>query len=307
MIPFLIVLLSLLIIVLTASFVVYRRSFYTPVKHQNDLGYLTVHHPFAVAMKDMTEEVMKRKCEMVYITSADGLRLEGRYYTSSEKDAPTAILFHGYRGVCLIDMAGVLPLFLALGFNVLLVSERGCMGSGGHTVTFGIKETEDALGWVGYVRKRNGKNTKIYLMGISMGAHTVLNTADKLGSADVRGIIADCPYTSSRAIIDKVLAGSHFPPRLLGWFVNLTTSLWGGFRLSRTGAVESVKNSSVPVLLIHGTGDRLVPFSMSEEIKAASPSRVTLVSVKDAPHAQSFLYDREKYEKAVRDFVASTR
>lgn len=304
---FLFVITALLIIVLAASFVVYRRFFYTPVKHQNDMGYLTVHHPFAVAMKDMTEEALKMECEMVCIKSFDGLRLEGRYYASSEKDAPTALLFHGYRGVCLIDMAGVLPLFLSLGFNVLLVSERGCMGSGGHTVTFGIKETEDALGWVGYVRKRNGENTGIYLMGISMGAHTVLNTADKLGSADVRGIIADCPYTSSRAIIDKVLSSAHFPPRLLGWFVNLTTSLWGGFRLSRTGAVESVKKSSVPVLLIHGTGDRLVPFSMSEEIKAASPSRVTLIPVKDAPHAQSFLYDREKYEKAVRDFVSSTR
>jgi len=306
MILFLIVISALLVIVLTASFVVYRRSFYTPVKHQNDIEYLSSRHPFAVTMKDKTEELMKKECEMVYIESDDGLRLEGRYYASSENDAPTAVLFHGYRGVCLIDMSGVLPLFTDLGFNVLLISERGCMGSGGHTVTFGIKETGDALRWVDYVRERNGEDAVIYLMGISMGAHTVLNTADKLGEAAVRGIIADCPYTSSRAIIDKVLRSAHFPPCLLGWFVNLTTSLWGGFLLSRSGAVESVKKSSVPVLLIHGTGDRLVPFSMSEEIKATAPSRVTLVSVKDAPHAESFIYDREKYEKAVRDFVSST-
>ncbi len=303
---FLIVISALLIIVLTASFIVYRRSFYTPVRHQNDIEYLSSHHPFAVIMKEKTEALMRRECEMVYIESDDGLRLEGRYYAAAREDAPAVILFHGYRGVCLIDMSGVLPLFTDLGFNVLLISERGCMGSGGHTVTFGIKETGDALGWVDYVRERNGENTAIYLMGISMGAHTVLNTADKLGSANVRGIIADCPYTSSRAIIDKVLSSAHFPPRLLGWFVNLTTTLWGGFRLSRSGACESVKKSSVPILLIHGTGDRLVPFSMSEEIRAASPSRVTLVSVDDAPHAESFIYDSEKYGKAVRDFVLST-
>lgn len=296
----------LLILVLTASFIVYRRSFHTPRRHQNDIEYLQSHHPFALTMKKETDELVKRKCEMVYTMSDDGLRLEGRYYKSEKKDAPTVILFHGYRGVSLIDMSGILPMFSSLSFNVLLISERGCMGSEGHTITFGIKETGDALRWVEWVQKRNGEDTPIYLMGVSMGAHTVLNSAEKLGSGNIRGIIADCPYTSSRAIVDKVLRCAGFPPCLLGWFVNLTTALWGGFLLRSRGACESVKESSIPVLLIHGTGDRLVPFSMSGEIKAAASSRVTLVSVKDAPHAESFIYDREKYEKAVRDFVAAT-
>ena len=303
----LIVIAALAVIVFTASYIVYRRFFYTPVKHQNDIEYMNENYPYAMKIKDMTNHMVSLGCEMVCITSSDGLKLEGRYYPSSSENAPTAVLAHGYRGVSLIDMSGGAPLLMDMGFNVLLISERGCMGSEGHTVTFGIKETGDLLGWVKYVQERNGKDTPIYLMGISMGAHTVLNSGDKLSGVNVRGIIADCPYTSSRAIVDKVLSSAHFPASLMGWFVNLTTSLWGGFLLSRTGAVEAVKNSCIPVLLIHGTGDRLVPFHMSEEIQAAAPDRVKLVAVPDAPHAQSFLYDREKYTRAVRDFVASTR
>ncbi len=303
----LIVAAALAVIVFTASYIVYRRFFYTPVKHQNDIEYMNENYPYAMKIKDMTEHMVSLECEMVHITSSDGLRLEGRYYPSQNADAPTAVLAHGYRGVSLIDMSGGGPMMMGMGFNVLLISERGCMGSEGHSVTFGIRETDDMLLWVKYVQERNGSDTPIYLMGISMGAHTVLNTSDKLSGADVRGIIADCPYTSSRAIVDTVLSSAHFPASLMGWFINLTTSLWGGFRLSRKGAVEAVKNSSIPVLLIHGTGDRLVPFHMSEEIKAAAPERVKLVAVADAPHAQSFLYDREKYTKAVEDFVASTR
>lgn len=306
MLFFLIVLLSIVAIVLTASFVVYRRFFHTPLAHQNDLEYLWRDHSLAAAMKDYTDEIVELSPEMVYIESEDGLRLEGRYYASDSADGPVAVLFHGYRGLPFVDTAGAQTIFLSLGFNVLLISQRGCMGSEGHTITFGIRETGDALRWIEYIRNRNGRNTPIYLMGVSMGAHIVLNTLDKLGSANVMGAIADCPYTSSRAIIDRVLSSAHFPSSLLGWFINLTTSLRGGFRLSRRGAVESVKNSSVPVLLIHGTGDRLVPFTMSEEIKAAAPSRVTLLPVKDAPHARSILYDREKYEKAVRDFITRT-
>ena len=303
----LIVVAALAVIVLIASYIVYRRFFYTPVKHQNDIEYMNEYYPYAVKKKDMTNYLASLECEMVYVTSSDKLKLEGRYYPSGKNDAPTAVLAHGYRGVSLIDMSGVAPVFMDMGFNVLLISQRGCMGSEGHTVTFGIRETDDLLEWVKYVQKRNGEDSEIYLMGISMGAHTVLNSSDKLSKVNVRGIIADCPYTSSRAIVDKVLSSAHFPSSLMGWFVNLTTSLWGGFRLSRTGAVEAVKRSTVPFLIIHGTGDKLVPFHMSEEIKAAAPERVTLIPVADAPHAQSFLYDRDKYIRSVRDFVSSTR
>ncbi len=303
---FLIVLFSLVLFVLLASFIVYRKSFYTPVKHQNDIEWMNGHYRYAMKIAEMTNSMAARKCEMVYTTSPDGLRLEGRYYPSSSPSAPTAICAHGYRGVSLMDFSGGGPLMMELGMNVLLISQRGCMGSEGHTVTFGVKEKGDLLKWMEWVKERNGKDTPIYLMGISMGAHTVLYSSDSLSSSNVRGIIADCPYTSSRAITDKVLSSHGFSPKALRWFVNLTTSLWGGFMLSSRGAVEAVRNSSVPVLIIHGTDDHLVPFRMSGEIRDAAPERVTLVPIEGAGHAESYLVNRERYTEEVKKFVSAT-
>ncbi len=303
---FLIVLFSLVLFVLLASYIVYRKSFYTPVKHQNDIEWMNGHYRYAMQIAGMTNSMAARKCEMVYTTSPDGLRLEGRYYPAPSSSAPTAICAHGYRGVSLMDFSGGGPLMMELGMNVLLISQRGCMGSEGHTVTFGVKEKGDLLKWMEWVKERNGKDTPIYLMGISMGAHTVLYSSDSLSSSNVRGIIADCPYTSSRAITDKVLSSHGFSPKALRWFVNLTTSLWGGFMLSSRGAVEAVRNSSVPVLIIHGTDDHLVPFRMSGEIRDAAPERVTLVPIEGAGHAESYLVNRERYTEEVKKFVSAT-
>jgi uncharacterized protein len=305
---FLIVLYILVLIVLIASYIVYRKTFYTPVKHQNDIEWMNGHYKYAIKIAEMTNSMAARKCEMVYTESEDGLKLEGRYYSSPvSPSAPVAICAHGYRGVSLMDFSGGGPLMLNLGMNVLLISERGCMGSEGHTITFGVKEKGDILRWIEWVKKRNGENAPIYLMGISMGAHTVLYSSDSLAGSNIRGIIADCPYTSSRAITDKVLASHGFSPKALRWFVNLTTSLWGGFMLTSRGAVEAVKKSSVPILIIHGTDDHLVPFHMSEEIRDAAPDRVTLVPVEGAGHAESYLTNKNKYVEAVEKFVSATK
>ncbi len=302
-----VVLVSLALVVLFSSLAVYRRFFYSPVKHQNDIEYLKKNYEYAVRIREMTERMAEVPCEIVHIKSRDGLSLEGRYYASRDPLLqPTVICVHGYRGISIMDFSGTGPMMMEEKMNVLLISQRGCMGSEGHTITFGIRERDDLLEWVKYVQERNGENAPVYLMGISMGAHTVLYSSSSLRGVNVRGIIADCPYTSSRAITDEVLSRAHFSPVLLRWFVNLTTWLWGGFLLRKEGATEEVRNTDIPVLLIHGTCDRLVPFSMSEEIASSNPDRVTLVAIEGAGHAMSYMTDREKYTQAVRAFVRST-
>ncbi len=60
------------------------------------------------------------------------------------------------------------------GHNVLMIEERAHLESEGHTITFGIKERYDALDWIRYALQRFGEDTRIILVGISMGAATVL-------------------------------------------------------------------------------------------------------------------------------------
>ncbi len=111
--------------------------------------------------------------EDITIESHDGLKLYARYYHKADR-APLTILFHGYRSAAERDFCGVFRLFRDLGHNILLVDERAHGGSEGRVITFGIKERIDCLSWMDYAEKRFGKDTRIFIAGMSMGSSTVL-------------------------------------------------------------------------------------------------------------------------------------
>lgn len=80
--------------------------------------------------------------------------------------------------------------------------------SEGKCLTFGVKERYDCLAWINCAIERFGRDTKIFLYGISMGAATVLMAGGLDLPDNVVGIVADCGYTSPTAIIKKSCTSS---------------------------------------------------------------------------------------------------
>ena len=241
--------------------------------------------------------------ERVYISSEDGLRLAGRYYHQRD-GAPLAICFHGWRGTPSRDFSGGTQLYLSEGFNLLMAEERAQCGSEGHTITFGVMERRDCLLWVRYAVERFGPETRILLAGISMGAATVLMASALDLPENVRGIIADCPYTTPEAIIRKVCGDVKVPAGLAWPFLRLGARLFGGFDVTDPGAdaEAAVKKARVPILLIHGEEDRFVPWEMSRDIAAANPEAVEFHSFPGAGHGLSYLIDEPRYAEIARTF-----
>ena len=70
-------------------------------------------------------------------------------------------------------------------------------------------------------------------------------------------------------------------------------------------AKEAVTHACVPILLIHGQDDRLVPCSMSEEIANCCASAATVQTFSRAGHGLCYLIDPIRYEKVVYEFLRS--
>ncbi|MFR2965077.1 MAG: hypothetical protein ACLTK0_00965 [Anaerovoracaceae bacterium] len=91
----------------------------------------------------------------------------------------------------------------------------------GRNHNFWNKERRDCLSWVEYAIGRFGKDVKITLAGVSMGAATVLMAISLGLPENVKAIIADCGYSSPKAIIRKVARDQGFVPWLVyplsGW------------------------------------------------------------------------------------------
>lgn len=250
-------------------------------------------------------EVLEEPYEEVKVLSYDGYVLSGKYYHLKE-DAPLIMFFHGYRCSAIRDGNGIFLYTRKLGFNVFLADQRAHGKSEGKTITFGVKERYDVLSWTEYFTKRFGEKQKIYLSGLSMGGATVL-MASNIGLPDnVIGILADCPYSSPKAILCTVIKQLGFPVKLTYALARLSAKLLGKFDMEESSAIEAVRESEIPTLIVHGNADDFVPCTMSMDCQLAGEDHVQLVLIKGAAHGMSHCVDTPNYEKAAYDFFEQT-
>ena len=288
------------------TFICFRMAFYSPARKtfaddEYDLPTDEIYRDYLDDLVGWIKLSRSYPHEDVSITSYDGLKLYGRYY-EYKAGAPTEILIHGYRGSSERDISAGIERCFELGRNALLVDQRASGKSEGSVITFGIREYRDCIDWARFLANKLGKDSKIILTGISMGAATVAIAAGEELPKNVVCVLADCGFSSAEEIIKKVIRQMHLPPSLAYPFVKWGAKIYGGFDLEERSPLEAMKRATVPVIFIHGDGDAFVPSYMSKQLYDACTSHKKLVLVRGAGHGLSFPVDRALYVSALRDF-----
>ncbi len=245
--------------------------------------------------------------ESVSVTSHDGLSLKGAILPAKGEGKGVVILFHGYHSSCRRDLSVQSMLLHRAGYHLLLVTQRAHGDSEGKYICFGAKERLDAVSFCDVALRRFGEELPLYLFGLSMGASTVLMSANAGLPPKVRGIIGDCGFSSPFDIIRYNLWHKHkLPPVPTIYFMNYWSRMLAGFDFCQISCADALKESELPVLLLHGEEDFFVPTEMSHALAAVFPRQVELVTFPHARHAQSVYYDTEEYERAVLSFLERT-
>lgn len=237
----------------------------------------------------------------VFTTSNDGLKLHA-YWVPAEKAKGTVLFAHGYRSTYLVDFGLAMEYYHNRGLNLLIPDQRTHGQSEGRFITFGVKESEDMRQWAKY-HNAHLCRCPIMLSGMSMGASTMLFLADQDVPDNVKGIIADCGFTSPHAILSVVFRKvTHIPACICLWMTDICARIVAHFGLKEKDTRIVLQNSKLPVLIVHGTKDNFVPCEMSKQAyeKCAEPKKLLLVE--GADHGLSFIVDRENYEKAIVAF-----
>lgn len=295
----------ILLVFLAGGFI----TFYCACRRTQEIDWLdraaveaTPYAPFYDHMVEADQWLILHKAQQLQITSKDGLLLYGLWVPA--KDAKgTVIMAHGYRSCFLADYGLVLDFYHSHGMNILLPDQR-CHGqSQGKYITFGVKESDDFLEWLSYHNTTFGPYPVI-LSGLSMGASTVMYLADRELPENVRGIIADCGFTSPAEIICHVFRKAiHITPRPFLWSADLFARLMAGFSLFEKDSRRTLARSRLPLLMVHGTADDFVPCDMTLQAYAAALCEKTLFLVEGAGHGVSFLEDRQGYTRKVIEFL----
>ncbi len=240
--------------------------------------------------------------ETVEITADDETKLVGHWYCP-KKIERVIVAMHGWRSSWSQDFGSIAPFWMKNNCAILFAEQRAQGSSGGEYMGFGLLERFDCVNWVKWVKERVGNTIPFYLSGISMGATTVLMAAEQLKEEKISGIIADCGFTSPNAIWRHVAQNNLKIP--YGLYSAAANDLCRR-KINQTGdsysTTESLSNSDIPVLFIHGTDDKFVPIEMTYENYKAARGNKKLFIVPGAEHGLSYLEDRDGYEKAVKEF-----
>ncbi len=292
--------------ILVLAYVCFRITFYakrskTVSDNVFEMPGGEIYEPFKESMENWAKETREMSHEEFSITSFDGLKLYGKYY-ECKQGAPIELMFHGYRGSAQRDLSGGVQRCFALQRNALIVDQRCSGKSDGTVITFGVNEHKDCLSWVDFMVNHFGRDVKIIITGISMGAATVLMAAGQTLPTNVIGALADCGYNSAKDIIKKVIKQLKLPPNVSYFFVKMGAKIYGHFDLEETSPEQAMQNCTIPVIFFHGEDDDFVPCEMSKINYDICKSKKQLVTIKGAGHGLSYLVAPETYLTSLKEF-----
>ncbi len=248
------------------------------------------------------EYIKATPCEEWQIKSHDGLLLSARFFKNGGSEK-TIILFHGFRSSGEHDFSCAFKMYFDFGFNILIPDQRAHGKSEGKYICYGVLERYDVLRWIEKLNVEHGSDKAVFLSGVSMGASTVLMASGLSLPENVKGIIADCGFTSPRAIIKKVMCEDMKIPAFPLYFGAEAVARLLAHCDFKYSTLDALKSCRLPVLFIHGRADNFVPFYMGEESFTACPTEKTAVWVDGAGHGTSFLYETERCVSELDKFI----
>jgi len=200
--------------------------------------------------------------------SSDGVTLRMfRLEARQEPPRATAVLVHGlFR--CALEVEPAAEMLRSMGCECWLLDLRNHGGSSRVPFTGGLRESDDVVAAVEYVRSQPGRReSPILLYGVSLGS---IATALALPRIDgVAGVALDSPIEDLHAAAHRMLTFQR-PGDGRSWFylyepwrslVIAALGTWSGFRLENVAAGEVLATlpHDLPMLLIGGGADDRAP------------------------------------------------
>ncbi|MDQ6716841.1 MAG: alpha/beta hydrolase [Gemmatimonadota bacterium] len=199
--------------------------------------------------------------------ASDGQRLVG--FLIEPDAAPTGLLicFHGNADLAAWQLEWGREVSRRTGHSVFLAEYRGYYGLGGKPTYLSTALDAEAAYRAGAERSNAGADS-ISLFGHSLGSAVAVELASRIPA---RRVLLQAPFTSARAM-GRIVIGR---PLLFLWD-----------RLSRVhfDTPKIVSSLDIPVAVVHGARDRIVPLRMGEAVYSAARLQGGCLILDDAGH-----------------------
>lgn len=189
---------------------------------------------------------------------------------SAVRDRRWVVLVHGDGANRTDHQVGMLALARALhdaGYGILMFDMRGCGVSADDDFTAGWRERLDVLGALDCLVAMGADRSRIAVMGFSLGA---VATALACSTPNVAAaVVCEGAFSSFEMMLQDGL-NSRIPlAGTLRHGMSAFLKMLYGYSIQQVSPLKALADSEVPVMLIHGTADEVVPVQHARMIARA--------------------------------------
>ncbi|AWJ86594.1 alpha/beta hydrolase (plasmid) [Azospirillum sp. TSH58] len=213
----------------------------------------------AIPLAQRPEEVGVGDMAVVSVRTRDGLDLLGWHKAPAALGKPTLLLFHG-NGETVAWNGHIARALIDAGYGVFMAEYRGYGGNPGKPSEAGLYE--DGRAAMDFLE---AAGARVVLHGYSLGSGVAVQLATE---RRVEAVILAAPYTSIADIGGRLLP--ILPVR------SMIRHPFDSF--SKIGQIKA------PLLIYHGTIDRVIPADHSERLLATASAPKKFIALEGADH-----------------------
>jgi pimeloyl-ACP methyl ester carboxylesterase len=219
-------------------------------------------------------------------STRDGKLLTG-WMLAGNPELPALLFFHG-NGTNISGSMEYLRIFNRIGFRIFIFDYRGFGESTGEVVSENDLY-EDARAALRYLEQKGWRHEKIIYYGQSLGAAMAIQLALEAPPA---GLVVESSFTSYPDMATLMAPVAY---RIFGWCCKID-----GF-----DNLAKIADIHVPLLIIHGDSDTLIPIDMSRRLFNRAHEPKTFHVIRGGGHCDAAAFGGEAYLEAWRGFLAS--
>lgn len=221
-----------------------------------------------------------------YVQVSNGVSIHCRFYTNNH-NSPSVLFFHG-NGEVVSDYDEVAPFYIQRGINLFVADYRGYGASGGvPTLSNIVRDAHHIFKTFRDVLHNEHYIGDALVMGRSLGSISAIELAYHY-QQQLKGLIVESGFGSML----RLLGTLGFPAE----FLDITDMDFPNISL--------IKVTKLPMLIIHGEYDMLIPVSEAEDLYTNSDAAdKRLIIIDGADHNNIMWIGMEKYFSAIKEFV----
>jgi fermentation-respiration switch protein FrsA (DUF1100 family) len=215
------------------------------------------------------------------LTTDDGIKLEALYFHHEIRSRKIVIYFHGNAGN-LYHRIREGSVIYNMGYDLIISGYRGYGRSSGEPSEAGIYR--DGRTVLNYAEGTLGYNlAKIYIYGRSIGTTVAVDISQNIKPG---GVILITPLTSGEDFVKEKYPG-----------------ILSSISKNRFNSIAKINNLKSPLLVIHGTEDEVIPYTLGVKLYDAYSGRKQFVTIPAGGHNDLEYTAPVLYWDSVKSFI----